>query len=247
MKTLAAWLDEGPFTLALSSSFFGFYAHGGFVRALEELGVRPAKVTGSSAGALVAGAIASGLSSTEIRDVLFAIQKDDFWDPGLGLGFLKGQKFHNHLKSFFVPTFEQASLPIEVAVFDVLALKTKFLCQGPLIPAVVASCAVPIMFHPVKIDGRVYLDGGIFNKAGLNEDSNERTLCVYLNADGATGWYERRTHFVSQKTNHKILRFSQFPRVSYSSLERGPQAFDQIYQRSQRAFGSDSRNYVIEA
>ena len=59
MTTVSEWLDEGPFTLTLSAGFFGFYAHTGVLLALEERGHHPAKLTGSSAGALVAAAYAA--------------------------------------------------------------------------------------------------------------------------------------------------------------------------------------------
>ncbi|RZA01589.1 MAG: patatin, partial [Proteobacteria bacterium] len=98
---LRDWLGEGPFTLALSSSFFGFYAHCGIAAALFEAGLVPAKVSGASAGALVAGALASGLSPSEMADICFALARQDFWDPGLGFGYLKGKKFSAILGKHF--------------------------------------------------------------------------------------------------------------------------------------------------
>jgi len=53
MRTLRDWLAERPFTLVMSSGFFGFYAHAGVVSVSEEPGLRPARIAGSSAGALV--------------------------------------------------------------------------------------------------------------------------------------------------------------------------------------------------
>ena len=54
-QTHADWLREQPFTLALSAGFFGFFAHAGVLRALEEQELRPARVVGASAGALSGG------------------------------------------------------------------------------------------------------------------------------------------------------------------------------------------------
>ena len=54
-KTLRTWLTEAPFTLGMSSGFFGFFAHAGVLAALEEQGLTPRAVAGSSAGALVTG------------------------------------------------------------------------------------------------------------------------------------------------------------------------------------------------
>jgi NTE family protein len=86
MQTLADFLRSAPFELILSSGFFGFYAHAGVVAALEEAELVPAGAGGSSAGAMIAGLWAAGLSAAEIRDELFALSRQDFWDPDPLLG-----------------------------------------------------------------------------------------------------------------------------------------------------------------
>src|SRR5262249_10850919 len=64
--TLRDWLAEAPFTLAMSSGFFGFFAHAGVLSVLEEQTLLPARLCGSSAGALVGGLWACGLSARQI-------------------------------------------------------------------------------------------------------------------------------------------------------------------------------------
>lgn len=61
--TLKEWLEKGPYTLALSSGFFGCYAHCGAIQALEEAGCLPSRIIGTSSGALVAAAWAAGLDA----------------------------------------------------------------------------------------------------------------------------------------------------------------------------------------
>ena len=51
---LGDWLSDAPFSLALSAGFFGFYAHAGAIRALEEAHLAPTAVCGASAGAILA-------------------------------------------------------------------------------------------------------------------------------------------------------------------------------------------------
>ena len=154
-KNLLEWLSEGPFTLALSSSFFGFFAHCGIVDVLWSAGIRPGRITGASAGALVGGALASGLEPAEIRQLLFSINKADFWDPHPGFGFLRGRKFISLLEQHFVPSFSQTKVPLSVAAFDLFSFQTKFLDEGSVPLSIVASCSVPVMFHPVKIGSRI--------------------------------------------------------------------------------------------
>src|SRR5262245_21144563 len=96
--TLREWLALGPYTLALSSGFFGFYAHTGFVAVLEREGLPPDRVTGSSAGALVAGLWAAGLDAPAIEAELRRLRRADFWDPRPGAGLLAGRLFRRKLE-----------------------------------------------------------------------------------------------------------------------------------------------------
>ncbi len=135
MPTLREWLAEGPYTLVMSSGFFGFFAHAGVVSVLEEEGLPPARVCGSSAGALVGGLWAAGLPAARIREELLALRREHFWDVRPGLGLLRGALFRQRLEA--------------------------------LAPAIHASCALPVLFQPVRIEGRLYLDGGVLDRPGL--------------------------------------------------------------------------------
>src|SRR5262245_35021183 len=84
--SLREWLREEPFTLVMSSGFFGFYAHTGVVRVLEEEGLLPARAAGASAGALVTAAWSAGVAAELLRDRLGTLERRDYWDPGPGLG-----------------------------------------------------------------------------------------------------------------------------------------------------------------
>ncbi len=87
MPTLREYLDSHPFELILSSGFFGFFAHTGVVLALEEAGLRPTQVGGSSAGALVSGLWGAGLPAKVLEEELLKLSRESFWDfdPLVGL------------------------------------------------------------------------------------------------------------------------------------------------------------------
>ena len=70
---LKHWLKSEPFTLSLSSGFFGFFAHCGLWQAFHEEGIRPNKITGASAGALVGAAMATGRAPEEFTDIIFGL------------------------------------------------------------------------------------------------------------------------------------------------------------------------------
>lgn len=245
--TLGEWLSREPFTLTLSSSFFGFFAHCGVAEALYEAGLKPSRITGASAGALVGGALSSGLAPGEMKEILFRLKKADFWDPSPGLGILRGKKFLSMLEKLFIPTFEKAKIPLEVAVLDLFSFRTTFLKNGPLPKAVVASCAVPVLFHPVRIGRRIYLDGGVFHKSGLNlAHPEDRTLSVFLQGDGPSDAYEWSRNLGKIGPAQKVLRFKKLPRLHYNSLEKGELAYSEAYRRTKEALNTFLNGDILD-
>ena len=162
--------------VCLSSGYFGFFAHTGFVLAMEELGLRPAAAAGSSAGAIVAGMWASGRSGAEMRDRLSRIRRTDFWDlagpvawlrgpPGILRGDAMQRLLDEHLAC---GTFEDCRFPVAVNAFDIAGHRAVTFDSGPLAPAVRASASLPGLFRPARVDGRWYLDGGLVEKTPVS-------------------------------------------------------------------------------
>lgn len=173
MTTLADELRGRSVGLALSSGFFGFFHHAGVLFALEELGIAPRRVAGTSAGALVGALYAAGLTPSEVRDALLAIRRQDFWDvhfpfTPFGFGLLAGHGFRAALaRALPVHGFDQCRIPFAAAAYDLETGRIRYLDGGSLVDAVYASSAVPYLFTPAEIEGRRYLDGGFGEKTPL--------------------------------------------------------------------------------
>ena len=182
MAMLRDWLESRPFTLTMSSGFFGFFAHAGVLRVLEEENILPSSVAGSSAGALVTGLWAAGLPASAIADELLRVERSAFWDPAPGFGLLEGQLFHHLLDRLLpVKTFEECRVPAKISVFDIATCRTRALHSGELAAAIQASCAVPLLFHPRRHGGRAFYDGGILDRPGLSGvPSTERVFYHHL-------------------------------------------------------------------
>jgi NTE family protein len=167
--------------VVFSSGFFGFFAHAGFLAALRELDINPVGYSGSSSGAILAAMAASSMSDEAIKEILFGLKKTDFWDPdewhviikkALGLfrgysGYLRGDKFGRLLERLPVRQIENCSSPLAISATNLTTKQEIIFARGDLIKAIQASGAVPILFKPVKINGELYVDGGIVNKAPL--------------------------------------------------------------------------------
>lgn len=165
--------------VVLSSGYFGFFGHAGFVAALEETGLVPAAWAGTSAGGVIAAFGAAGVPAADVQAHLAARQKDEFWDRDLrgallasvrrhhgATGLLKGDRFRALLERLLpVHRFELLQRPLVIVATDLTRQRPKVLTAGPLATALHATCAYPGMFRAVRHDGALLWDGGIIDKA----------------------------------------------------------------------------------
>jgi NTE family protein len=241
--SLAEHLNGRAFALALSSGFFGFYAHAGVVAALEEAGLVPARLSGSSAGALVAGLWAAGLPAARLTDELLALERADFWDPGPGLGLLRGELFRRRLERLLpAPRFADCRVPLSVSAFDVGARRTVVIEDGDLASAIAASCAFPGLLHPVRRGGRLLSDGGIADRPGLAglraQPAGEATLVHCLAT--RSPWRRRGSPVLAapSRPDTITLRILGLPRVHPFRLAAGRAALAAARQAARRALAA---------
>jgi NTE family protein len=241
--TLREWLRERPFALGLSSGFFGFFAHCGVVTVLEDEGLLPSRLAGSSAGALVAGLWASGVPAARLREELFALRREHFWDPRPGLGLLRGRLLRERLESLLAArTFAACRVPLTISVYDLLYRRTRVIQEGELAPAIQASCAFPFLFQPIWIDGRPMLDGGIVDRPGLDGlPPCERVL--YHHIASRSPWRRRggAALAIPERAGLTALVIAGLPRVGPFRLEQGLLAFEAARAGAKEAL---SRNVV---
>jgi NTE family protein len=238
--SVADHLAERPFALAMSSGFFGFYAHAGMCLALDEAGLTPARLSGSSAGALVAAVWAAGVAARDVVDELLALERVDFWDPAPGLGLLRGELFRRRVERLVSSaSFESCRIPVAMSAFDIAARRTVVLDRGDLASAVCASCAFPGLLQPVRRAGRMFYDGGIGDRAGVaglrGQPPGERTLHHHLAS--RSPW--RRPGSPSLKLPERpatiSLRITGLPRVHPFRLHAGRAALTAAHQAARRA------------
>ena len=225
---LRDWLAEAPFTLALSSGFFGFFAHAGVVAVLEEEGLFPARGCGSSAGALVGGLWGAGLPGARIREELLALRREHFWDPWPGWGLLRGARFRDRIEALLpVRTFGDCRWPLAFSAWDVASKRTAVLRDGPLAPAIHASCAVPLLFQPVRIDARRYLDGGVADRHGLAATApGVRVLYHHLTSRSPWRRKDDPALRVPVREGLRAVAIEGLPRSGPFKLHRGLEAME---------------------
>jgi NTE family protein len=243
-QTLRGHLRAGPFALAMSSGFFSFFAHTGFLTVLEDEGLLPSRVSGSSAGALVTAAWASGLDAPDLARELDQLERHHFWDPAMGAGLLRGRLFRERLE-YLLPTrtFAACRVPAAVSVFDVRARRTRVLEDGDITTAIHASCAVPLLFHPVAIEGRSYLDGGILDRPGLVGMPESEPRVLFHHIASKSMW--RTKLDIPRRPGMVTVMLEGLPRSGPFRLAEGRRAFAAAQEATRRALDAPIGDGVV--
>jgi NTE family protein len=151
--------------LALGGGAARGFAHIGVIQVLEESGIRPALVTGTSAGSLVAGIYASGKTGAQLQQVAETMDESAFADwtlPLFNRGILRGEAFARYVhRQVGGRLIEDLPIPLGIVATDLNSGQGVLFQRGDIATAVRASSAVPAVFEPVKISGREYVDGGL--------------------------------------------------------------------------------------
>lgn len=151
--------------LALGGGAARGFAHVGVIQVLEEAGIRPALVTGTSAGSLVAAIYASGKTGVQLQQVAETMEEAAIADWSLQIfsrGALRGEALGRYVNGQVNGRLiENMPLPLGIVATDLNTGQETLFQRGDTATAVRASSAVPAIFQPVRISGRDYVDGGL--------------------------------------------------------------------------------------
>ncbi|MRD46007.1 patatin-like phospholipase family protein [Caenimonas koreensis] len=151
--------------LALGGGAARGFAHVGVIQVLEEAGLRPSLVVGTSAGSLVAALYASGRNSAQLQQVAETMEEAAFTDwtlPIFSRGMLRGEALSRYVnQQVGGKLIEQMPMPLGIVATDLNSGQGVLFQRGDTGTAVRASSAVPAVFVPVKINGHEYVDGGL--------------------------------------------------------------------------------------
>jgi NTE family protein len=151
--------------LALGGGAARGFAHVGVIQVLEEAGISPVLVTGTSAGSLVAALYASGKNGAQLQKVAESMDESTIADwtlPFFGRGVLRGEALAKYVNAQVgQKLIEAMPLPLGIVATDLNSGNDMLFQRGDTGTAVRASSAVPAVFTPVKINGHDYVDGGL--------------------------------------------------------------------------------------
>lgn len=204
--------------LCLNSSFLGFFAHAGFLHALTTLGIRPVAVSGASAGALVAGLYAAGVSPEEMQRLFVSPElRGVFREPGVlwrGLatmlnlpghtGAIRGDRalslLKQHLGDRRIEDCPIAKLAISTT--NLAEGRAELVARGPLAEYILASGTFPGFFAARAVEQGRYWDGGLANPLPFDHWLDEPEIDTIL------------LHVVSNPEEGAALRRGRSQRIS---------------------------------
>ncbi|HZU31090.1 MAG TPA: patatin-like phospholipase family protein [Candidatus Angelobacter sp.] len=171
--------------IALGGGFARGLAHIGVLKVFEEEKIPVNFIAGTSVGSVIGAAYASGISAKELEELAALVRFKDFsrWT------FSRFGLFSNDKMAIFLrkvlrcKTFEELQIPLAIAATDIVTGEAAVFTKGDLVDPVRASCAYPGMFQPVKVGGRLLVDGLLAHSVPampLRDLGAERVVSVYL-------------------------------------------------------------------
>ncbi len=151
--------------LVLSGGGARGVAHLGVIKALEELSIQINIISGTSFGAVAGAFYADGYSPDDIFKLIVKTNLFKMVQPAINWrGLLSIEKTELLFDQYLTAkTFEELKLPLTVVATNVKKGKSKFFYSGALVKPILASACLPVIFKPVEIGNKLYIDGGILN------------------------------------------------------------------------------------
>ena len=227
---LKSKVDSKSIGIAFGAGGARGIAHLLMIEALDELGVKPSIISGSSIGAVVGAFYAAGFTAKEMKEILdqlinpksdsvfdFLLKSDivkmfTMFDPQfIRSGFIKGEKFQNYMKSHLqVSRFEELKIPLKIVATDYWKKEAVVFEKGDLIQPIKASYSLPGLFTPVKIKNRILIDGGAVNPLpfDLIMDKCDITIAIDVTAFKAQNESEIPPTFDSVFTTYQTMQNS---------------------------------------
>jgi len=161
--------------LVLSGGAARGLAHAGVLQALNEEGLSPEIISGVSAGSIVGAFYADGYTPKQILDIFLEKSMLSFVKPALprqGLLRMSGLE-EVLLEKLRARKLEDLKIPLRITATDIHSGKALVFSKGDLIPIIVASSSIPVMFVPSVIDGLTLVDGGVVDNLPIDPIRNQ--------------------------------------------------------------------------
>lgn len=161
-------------------------AHAGVLKALEEHSIYPECISGASMGSIIGALYAEGLEPKEILDVASKVNSFSMVSIGFPIDGLTNLSFLKRTlkKNIEEDDFNSLQKKLYICVTNLSKGKTEYISEGKLSTVVLASCAIPMLFKPVKVNGDLCVDGGITDNLPILPLKNTCEKIIGVNVNG---------------------------------------------------------------
>lgn len=258
--------EEYKYKLGLSLSGGGAkgFAHLGVLKAMDEEGIHPDIIAGTSAGAFAGVLYADGYSPDEIMTFFKKKSFKEFAELTIPqTGIFKTDRFKRFLKTHLkAKTFEDLKIPIKIIATDLANGTSVTFEEGPLVPAVIASCAFPIIFTPALINDVYYVDGGLFknfpvtpirfdcetiigvNVAPLTKQEYKNSL-LYI-AERSFHYMSVSNSFADRKLCDILIETGELSKYAMFTLEHTEEIVNIGYEAAKTEFNKKKNTAIME-
>lgn len=227
--------------LALGGGFARGLAHVGILKVLEQEGIVPDFIAGTSVGAVIGAAYCSGVSAKELEEIASIVRFKDFARYTISrFGLCTNDRMTGFLHRILkVKTFEELRIPLAVTATDFLTGEPIVFTSGKLVDPVRASCAYPGVFLPVSVEGRLMVDGLLGHAVPaepLKKMGASRVAAVYFSA-----------HWVQKSPKHVLEVIGQCFSIAQANMTCLWQAYaDLVIEPDVSAFGFDQFQRALD-
>lgn len=202
MTATSGSVGEPTFAVAFGGGGARGLAHIHVIEVLDELGIRPVAISGSSIGAIMGAGMAAGMAGREIRDYASSVLGDRtalanlMWRMrptslreafgGIRVSQFDIERILRSLLPQVIPQdFSGLEIPLQVTATDFFGHQLVVSSEGDLYSALAASAAIPALFRPVRRNGKILIDGGIYDPVPYDLLMDRADIVIGIDVVGA--------------------------------------------------------------
>ncbi|AWG22271.1 hypothetical protein FFWV33_12450 [Flavobacterium faecale] len=218
--------------IVLSGGGIRGIAHLGVLKALEEFGIKPSVISGTSAGAIAGAFYAHGYAIDEIVSI---IKNGHFFNVSRtirkkqGIFSMKGFEkiYHDYFPS---NSFSDLKIPLYIAATDILAGEITYFSEGDLSQSIMASSCIPMIFEAVHYQGRSYIDGGVLDNFPIDPLLNNCEKIIGISVNSVQkDIQELHLNTIVDRTVHLLLRNTLQDKIQHCDLFIEPPNMSQFH------------------
>ena len=196
------YIGDGPrIGVALGGGSARGLTHIPYIEAMDEMGLKPSVISGTSIGALIGAGWANGMSGKELREHSFGVlgtlriiagrlwgaqirNIGGFLQNGFTVQLDASRVVEAFLPDGFPSDFKELKIPLFVVATDFQSWHQAVFSEGPLRPAIAGSIAIPSFFKPVAFANHLLVDGGVVNPLPLDQAAADVDILVGVDVNG---------------------------------------------------------------